>query len=73
MLIQISQLEAELEFRKKNFDNVQREYQTKIQASKENIARLRQMQEETTNRIESNYYRKQQTQEASKQEQLEGC
>ena len=40
-------------------------------ASKENIARLRQMQEETTNRIESNYYRKQQTQEAAKQEQLE--
>ena len=71
LLIQISQLEAELESRKKNFDNVQRDSQTKIQASKENIARLRQMQEETTNRIESNYYRKQQTQEASKQEQLE--
>ena len=29
------------------------------------------MQEETTNRIESNYYRKQQAQEAAKQEQLE--
>lgn len=71
ILVQISQLEAELESRKKNFDNVQRESQTKIQASKENIIRLRQMQEETTNRIESNYYRKQQTQEAAKQEQLE--
>ena len=71
ILVQISQLEAELESRRKNFDNVQRDSQTKLQASKENIARLRQMQEETTNRIESNYYRKQQTQEAAKQEQLE--
>ena len=71
LLVQISQLEAELDSRKKNFDNIQRESQTKIQASKENIQRLRQMQEETTNRIESNYYRKQQTQEAAKQEQLE--
>ncbi len=71
LLVQVSQLEAELDSRKKNFDNIQRESQTKIQASKENIQRLRQMQEETTNRIESNYYRKQQTQEAAKQEQLE--
>ncbi len=71
ILVQISQLEAELESRRKNFDNIQRDSQTKLQASKENIARLRQMQEETTNRIESNYYRKQQTQEAAKQEQLE--
>ncbi len=71
ILVQVSQLEAELESRRKNFDNVQKDSQTKIQASKENIQRLRQMQEETTNRIESNYYRKQQTQEAAKQEQLE--
>ncbi len=71
ILIQVSQLEAELDSRRKNFDNVQKDSQTKIQASKENIQRLRQMQEETTNRIESNYYRKQQTQEAAKQEQLE--
>ena len=70
-LVKISQLEAELDSRRKNFDNVQKDYQTKIQASKENIARLRQMQEETTNRIESNYYRKQQTQEIGKQEQYE--
>lgn len=71
ILVKISQLEAELDSRKKNFDNVQKDYQTKIQASKENVARLRQMQEETTNRIESNYYRKQQTQEIGKQEQFE--
>ena len=71
ILVKISQLEAELDSRRKNFDNVQKDYQTKIQASKENVARLRQMQEETTNRIESNYYRKQQTQEIGKQEQFE--
>lgn len=71
ILVKVSQLEAELDSRKKNFDNVQKDYQTKIQASKENVNRLRQMQEETTNRIESNYYRKQQTQETGKQEQYE--
>ncbi len=71
ILVKVAQLEAELDSRRKNFDNVQKEYQTKIQASKENVVRLRQMQEETTNRIESNYYRKQQTQEIGKQEQLE--
>lgn len=71
ILVKVSQLEAELDSRRKNFDNVQKDYQTKIQASKENVNRLRQMQEETTNRIESNYYRKQQTQEIGKQEQYE--
>ncbi len=71
ILLQISQLEASLDARRKNFDNVQKDYQTKIQASKENVERLRVMQEETTNRIESNYYRKQQTQEIGKQEQME--
>lgn len=71
ILVRISQLEAELDSRRKNFDNVQKDYQTKIQASKENVNRLRQMQEETTNRIESNFYRKQQTQEITKQEQYE--
>ena len=71
ILVKISQIEAELDSRKKNFDNVQKDYQTRAQASKENVNRLRQMQEETTNRIESNYYRKQQTQEIAKQEQLE--
>lgn len=71
ILVKVSQLESELDSRRKNFDAIQKEFQTKIQASKENVNRLRQMQEETTNRIESNFYRKQQTQEISKQEQLE--
>lgn len=71
MLVKIAQLESELDTRKKNFDNVQKDYQNKLQASKENVDRLLQQQEETTNRIESNYLRKQQTQEIAKQEQLE--
>ena len=71
MLVRIAQLESELDTRKKNFDNVQKDYQNKLQASKENVDRLLQQQEETTNRIESNYLRKQQTQEIAKQEQLE--
>ena len=69
--VKIAQLESELDTRKKNFDNVQKDYQNKLQASRENIDRLLQQQEETTNRIESNYLRKQQTQEIAKQEQLE--
>ena len=71
MLVKIAQLESELDTRKKNFDNVQKDYQNKLQVSKENVDRLLQQQEETTNRIESNYLRKQQTQEIAKQEQLE--
>lgn len=71
ILVKVSQIETELDSRRKNFDNTQKDYQTKIQASKENVNRLREMQEETTNRIESNYYRKQQTQEIGKQEQYE--
>ena len=69
--VRISQLESQLDTLKKNFDNVQKDYQTKLQTSKENVDRLLQQQEETTNRIESNYLRKQQTQELAKQEQLD--
>ena len=52
-------------------DNKTKEYQKNLQTTKENIDRLREQMEATTNRIESNYYRKQQTQEIAKQEQLE--
>ena len=67
-LAKISQLEASLESLKKNFDNIQKEYQRKMQVYKENIDRLRQQQEETTSRIESNFLRKQQANEITKQE-----
>lgn len=70
-LAKISQIEAALESLKKNFDNVQKDFQRKMQVSKENIDRLRQSQEETTSRIESNFLRKQQMAEIAKQEKEE--
>ncbi len=70
-LAEIQQLESEIESAKRNYENNQKDYQRKMQASKENIDRLRKQQEESTNRIESNYIRKQQTDEIKKQEQLE--
>lgn len=67
-LAKIAQIEATLESLKRNFDNIQKDFQKRMQVSKENIERLRQQQEETTNRIESNFLRKQQNQEIAKQE-----
>lgn len=71
VMAEIQQLESEIESLKRNFENNQKEYQRKMQASKENVDRLRKQQEESTNRIESNYIRKQQSDEIKKQEQLE--
>ena len=67
-LAKIAQIEATVESLKRNFDNIQKDFQKRMQVSKENIERLRQQQEETTNRIESNFLRKQQSQEIAKQE-----
>ena len=67
-LAKIAQIEATLESLKRNFENIQKDFQKRMQVSKENIERLRQQQEETTNRIESNFLRKQQNQEIAKQE-----
>ncbi|MDD4816000.1 MAG: hypothetical protein PHQ62_02565 [Clostridia bacterium] len=71
LLSEIQQLESEIESIKRNYENTQKDYQKKMQASKENIDRLRKQQEETTNRIENNYIKKQQSDEIKKQEQLE--
>ncbi len=70
-IAKIAQIEANIESIKKNFDNVQKDFQKRMQVSKENIERLRQQQEETTSRIESNFLRKQQLQEIAKQEKEE--
>ena len=70
-LAKITQIEATLETLKRNFENIQKDYQKKMQITKENIESLRQQQEETTSRIESNYLRKQQGQEIAKQEKDE--
>ena len=71
ILSQIQQLDSEIDSLKRNYENTSKDYQRKLQASKENIERLRQQQEESTNRIEVNYIRKQQQDEIKKQEQLE--
>ncbi len=71
LLTQIQQFESEIESLKRNYENVSKDYQRKLQASKENIERLRTQQEESTNRIEVNYIKKQQQDEIKKQEQLE--
>lgn len=71
LLSEIEQFEGEIDSLKRNYENTQREYEKKLQASKENVARLRKQQEESTNRIESNYIKKQQSDEIKKQEQLE--
>ena len=68
---EIQQFETEINSLNKNYDNVTRDYQKKLQASKESLERLRIQQEESTNRIESNYIVKQQQSEIKKQEQLE--
>ncbi|MBR4407662.1 MAG: hypothetical protein IKT27_05055 [Clostridia bacterium] len=71
LLNEIQQLEEEIESLKRNYENTQKDYQRKMQVSKENVDRLRKQQEETTNRIENNYIKKQQADEIKKQEQLE--
>ena len=68
---EVGQYEGEIESLKRNFENTTKDYQKKLQASKENIDRLREQQEATTNRIENNYIRKQQADEIKKQQQIE--
>lgn len=65
------QIEAEAENYKKTFENNEKDIQRKLQASRENLESLKAQQEASTNRIESNYIRKQQSDEIKKQEQLE--
>ncbi|MDD3232320.1 MAG: hypothetical protein PHO06_03115 [Clostridia bacterium] len=68
---EIEQFESEVESLKRNYENTQKDYEKRMQASKENIARLKTQQEESTNRIETNYIKKQQSDEIKKQEQFE--
>ncbi len=70
-LAKIAHVEAQKEALKRNYENVQKDLQRKIQASKENIQKLIQQQEATTNRMEVGFLRKQQEQEISKQESLQ--
>jgi len=64
-------IETEKENYKKNFETTSKDFQRKLQASRENLESLKSQQESSTNRIESNYIRKQQADEIKKQQQLE--
>ncbi len=68
---EIDQFDKEMDSLKRSFENTTKDYQKKLQASKENTDRLREQQEATTNRVESNYIRKQQADEIKKQQQIE--
>ncbi len=65
------QIETEKENYRKNFEITEKDFQRKLQASRENLESLKAQQEASTNRIESNYIKKQQGDEIKKQQQLE--
>jgi len=65
------QIETEKDNYKKTYEANEKDYQRKLQASRENLESLKTQQENSTNRIESNYIRKQQSDEIKKQQQLE--
>jgi len=65
------QIETEKENYKKNYETTAKDYQRKLQASRENLESLKAQQEASTNRIEANYIKKQQGDEIKKQQQLE--
>lgn len=71
LLTQIEQVEGELQSYKNNYELTSKEFIRKQQASKENLERFRQAQENATNRIEVTGIRKQQEEEMKKQEQYE--
>ena len=64
---QISQVEGQKEALRRNYENVQMDLQRKIQASKENIAKLIEQQAATTSRMEVGLLRQQQEKEVAKQ------
>jgi hypothetical protein len=68
---EINSIETEKDNYKKTFDQTLKDMQRKLQASRENLDSLKTQQEASTNRIESNYIRKQQADEIKKQQQLE--
>ncbi|MBO4412982.1 MAG: hypothetical protein J5779_03105, partial [Clostridia bacterium] len=68
---EIEQLENEMEGVKRSYDNKSKEYQRNLQTVKENIDRLKEEIESSTNRVATNYIRKQQTDEIKKKDKLE--
>lgn len=69
--VECDNIEAERENYAKNYDITSKDYQRKLQISRENLESLKKQQESSTNRIESNYIKKQQADEIKKQQQIE--
>lgn len=66
-----STIETEKQKFEETYEQNVKDMQKKLQASSENLASLQEQLQNSTNRVESNYLRKQQADEMKKQEQLE--
>ena len=71
LLAECGQIQSEKDNFAKNYEATEKDYQRKLQASRENMESLKAQQEASTNRIEGNYIRKQLSDEIKKQQQLE--
>ncbi len=68
---EITKLESQKDNYNQQYVAVEKDNQKKLQAIKENLARLQSQLESSANRIETNYIKKQQDQEKSKQNEIE--
>ena len=64
-------IETERANYEKNYEISSKDYQRRLQVSRENLENLKKQQEQSTNRIEGNYIKKQQADEIKKQQQIE--
>lgn len=71
LLTECGQIQSEKDSFTKNFEAADKDYQRKLQSSRENLDSLKTQQESATNRIEGNYIRKQIQDEIKKQQQVE--
>ena len=69
--VECDNIETERANYAKNYERTSKEYQTKLAISRENLESLKKQQESSTNRIESNFLKKQQADEIKKQQQIE--
>ena len=68
---EITDLNKDMERSKRGFEDIEKEAQRKLQTIRENLERLKKQADESTNRIEVNYIRKQEAEEIKKQSFIE--
>ncbi|MCL2539967.1 MAG: hypothetical protein FWE53_00835 [Firmicutes bacterium] len=68
---EINDLHKDMEKSKRTFEDTEKEGQRKLQTIRENLDRLKKQADESTNRIEVNYIRKQEAEEVKKQTYIE--